>query len=221
MKQKHIGRARSIQLTRRIKPVRTARLVKRTSLLQSIKPTKLAQPAQPTKPTRRNKPTKLAQPTKLTRQTKLTRRTKLTRLRGGSSPVAAISTAGPHASSITSNTSRTPSIARPQYDRWEPGQTPQIKTVVCNNQLILSQQMYYYRLGYIQRIADLVNIKNRHKMANQEITDLNNIVVGMDKRYNDAILEPTYVPVSSHMTKMPPKSASPAMLNRTYREAYF
>jgi len=79
--------------------------------------------------------------------------------------------------------------------------------------------MYYYRLGYMQRIADLVNTKNRHKMANQEITDLNNIVVGMDKRYKDAILEPTYVPVSSHMTKMP-KSASPAMLNRTYREAY-
>ena len=217
MKQKHIGR-RSIRLTRRIKPVRTARLVKRTSLLQSIKPTKRAQPAQPTKPTRRNKPTKLAQPKKLTKQTKLTRKAKLTRLRGGSSPVAAISTASLHPSF---NTSRTPSIARPQYDRWEPGQTPQIKTAVCNNQMILSQQMYYYRLGYIQRIADLVNTKNRHKMANQEITDLNNIVVGMDRRYKEAILEPTYVPVSSHMTKMPPKSASPAMLNRTYREAYF
>ena len=80
--------------------------------------------------------------------------------------------------------------------------------------------MYYYRLGYIQRIADLVNTKNRHKMANQEITDLNNIVVGMDKRYNDAILEPTYMPVTSRTTKMP-KSASPAMLNRTYSQAYF
>jgi hypothetical protein len=215
MKQKHIGRARSIRLTRRIKPVRTARLVKRTYRLQSVKPTKLAEPAQPTKPTRRTKLTKLAQPTKLTKQTRQTK------LRGGSSPVAAVSTASLHPSSITPSTPNTSSIARPQYDRWEPGQTPQIKTAVCNNQMILSQQMYYYRLGYIQRIADLVNTKNRHKMANQEITDLNNIVVGMDRRYKESILEPTYVPVSSHMTKMPPKSASPAMLNRTYREAYF
>lgn len=149
------------------------------------------------------------------RQSKASKLRRRKLLRGGSSPA---SSTIPSTTSITSNK---PSIARPQYDRWEPGRTPQIKTVVCNNQLILSQQMYYYRLGYIQRIADLVNTKNRHKMANQEITDLNNIVVGMDKRYKDAILEPTYVPVSSHMTKMPPKSASPAMLNRTYREAYF
>lgn len=149
------------------------------------------------------------------RQSKASKLRRRKLLRGGSSPA---SSTIPSTTSITSNK---PSIARPQYDRWEPGQTPQTKTVVCNNQLILSQQMYYYRLGYMQRIADLVNTKNRHKMANQEITDLNNIVVGMDKRYKDAILEPTYVPVSSHMTKMPPKSASPAMLNRTYREAYF
>ena len=149
------------------------------------------------------------------RQSKASKLRRRKLLRGGSSPA---SSTIPSTTSITSNK---PSIARPQYDRWEPGQTPQTKTVVCNNQLILSQQMYYYRLGYMQRIADLVNTKHRHKMANQEITDLNNIVVGMDKRYKDAILEPTYVPVSSHMTKMPPKSASPAMLNRTYREAYF
>jgi hypothetical protein len=160
-------------------------------------------------------------PTKRTKQiTRTKRRTRSCALRGGSSP--GLHSPLRNTASVTNNNTlpSTASIARPQYERWEPGMIPKNKTTVCNNQTILTKQMYYYRLDHIRRIADLVSMKHRPQMASQELASLNNIVKGMDKRWHDAWLEPKYGCITTQTTKIP-AWASKVVLDRTYEQAYF